>query len=56
MNQNQKFLPIRYDLVPQIGLNEVNKVLTSKLENHEINEWRRGLKWSDAISVLKKHP
>lgn len=51
-----KLLPqIRYDLVPQRGLNEVNKVLTSKLENHEINEWRQGLKWSDAISILKKH-
>ena len=46
---------IRFDLVPQRGLNEVNKILTSKLENHEINEWRRGLKWSDAISILKKH-
>ena len=54
MNQ-KSLLPIRYDLVPQRGLNEVNKILTSKLENHEINEWRHGLKWSDAISTLKKH-
>ena len=46
---------IRYDLVPQQGLNEVNKVLTSKLEEHQINEWRKGLSWSDAISILKKH-
>lgn len=46
---------IRYDLVPQRGLNEVNKVLTSKLEEHQINEWRKGLQWSDAISILKRH-
>lgn len=46
---------VRYDLVPQRGLNEVNKVLTSKLDTYEINEWRHGLKWSDAISILKKH-
>ena len=54
---NPKFIQdkIRYDLVPPRGLNEVNKVLTSKLENHEINEWRKGLKWSDALSILKKH-
>ena len=55
MNQSKKLSLIRYDLVPQRGLNEVNKVLTSKLEQHEINEWRRGLNWSDAISILKKH-
>lgn len=46
---------IRYDLVPQQGLVEVNKVLTKKLEEHRINEWRHGLLWSDAISVLKRH-
>lgn len=46
---------VRYDLVPQRGLNEVNKILTSKLDNHEINEWRSNLKWSDALSILKKH-
>ena len=46
---------IRYDLVPVMGLNEVNKVLTSKLEEHQINAWRSGLRWSDALSVLKKH-
>ena len=46
---------IRYDLIPQKGLNEVNKVLTSKLEEHKINEWRKGLCWSNAISILKRH-
>jgi len=45
----------RFDLIPVKGLNEVNRVLTSKLEEHQINEWRKGLKWSDALSVLKKH-
>ena len=52
---NQKLLPIRYDLVPQRGLNEVNKVLTSKLEKHDVHEWMKGLKWTDVISSLKKH-
>ena len=46
---------IRYDLIPILGEREVNKILTSKLEEHTINEWRNGLKWSDAISILKKH-
>ena len=54
MKTKKELLPIRYDLVPQRGLNEVNKVLTSKLENHEINEWRKGLKWSDAICAFEK--
>jgi hypothetical protein len=40
---NQKLLPIRYDLVPQRGLNEVNKVLTSKLEKLYVHEWMKGL-------------
>ena len=55
MKSNQKSLPVRYDLIPQRGLNEVNKVLTSKLEEHEVNEWMKGLKWNEVISSLKKH-
>lgn len=46
---------IRYDLVPPKGLEEVCKVLTSKLEKYNKNEWKFGLKWSDVISSLKKH-
>ncbi len=46
---------IRYDLVPQRGLNEVNKVLTSKLEKHAVNEWMSGMDWGEVISSLKKH-
>lgn len=45
----------RFDLVPVRGLNEVNKVMTSKLEKHEINEWMKGLKWTEVLSSLKKH-
>lgn len=53
---NQKLSqPIRYDLIPNRGLNEVNKVLSSKLDKHEIHEWMRGMKWSEVISSLKKH-
>ena len=49
---NQK---IRYDLVPMRGLNEVNKVLTSKLDKYEVNGWKTGLKWTEVLSSLKKH-
>lgn len=46
---------MRYDLIPSKGLEEVHKVLNSKLDNHEINEWRQGLSWSEALSILEKH-
>lgn len=49
---NQK---IRYDLVPQQGLEEVNKVLTKKLEKYQVHEWRSGMPWSQILSSLKKH-
>lgn len=45
----------RYDLIPSKGIEEVHKVLNAKLNKHEINEWRKGLSWSEALSVLKKH-
>ena len=46
---------VRYNLVPQLGLSELNKVLTSKSEEYGINEWRKGLRWSEVLSILKKH-
>ena len=46
---------MRYDLIPVRGLNEVNKVMTSKLEDHTANEWMNGLKWTEVLSNLKKH-
>lgn len=55
MNQKYTTDKIRYDLVPQHGLQEVNKVLTSKLDKHAVNEWMTGLDWNDVISSLKKH-
>ena len=45
----------RYDLIPPHGINEVNKVLTEKLDKYQINEWKYGLKWTDVLSSLKKH-
>ena len=36
-------------------MEEVCKVLTSKLEKYNKNEWKFGLKWSDVLSSLKKH-
>ena len=44
-----------YNLIPIRGLEEVHKVLNSKLDKHDINEWKHGLKWSEVISSLKKH-
>lgn len=46
---------MRYDLLPTKGIEEIHKVLNSKLGEHEINEWRRGLSWSEALSILEKH-
>lgn len=48
-------MEIRHDLIPVQGLNEVSKVLTKKLEDHKINEWKYGYSWTDIISNLKKH-
>lgn len=46
---------MRYDLIPNQGLQEVHKILNYKLKDHEINEWRKGLSWSEALSILEKH-
>lgn len=53
---NNKMNPkIRYDLVPQYGMEEVCKVLTSKLEKYQINEWKHGISWTQVLSNLKQH-
>lgn len=46
---------VRYDLAPQYGIEEVNKVLTSKLTKYQENQWKKGIKWSEVLSNLKKH-
>ena len=46
---------IRYDLIPQYGIEEVNKILTNKLSKYKENEWKKGLKWTEVLSSLKKH-
>ena len=46
---------MRYDLIPIRGLEEVHKVLNSKLDKHAIGEWKHGFKWSEVLSSLKKH-
>lgn len=48
-------MKIRYDLIPPKGIEEVNKVLTYKLQKYNINQWKYGLKWSEVLSSLKKH-
>lgn len=55
MRSMQKLQNMRYDLIPSKGLEEVHKVLNSKLDKYEINEWRKGLSWSEALSILEKH-
>ena len=46
---------VRYDLIPVRGITEVSKVLTKKLETHEVNEWKYGISWTEVLSSLKKH-
>ena len=46
---------IRYDLLPVEGITEVNKVLTNKLKEHDKNEWKYGISWTEVLSSLKKH-
>lgn len=46
---------IRYDLIPVQGILEVSKVLTKKLEEHQKNEWKYGISWTEVLSTLKKH-
>ncbi len=46
---------MRYDLIPIRGIEEVHKVLNSKLDKHEVGEWKHGLNWTDVLSSLKKH-
>lgn len=46
---------MRYDLIPNRGIEEVHKVLNSKLDKHAPGEWKYGLKWSEVVSSLKKH-
>lgn len=53
MSQSPK--KIRYDLVPQNGLEEVHKILNDKLNKYHENQWKKGLKWSEVLSNLKRH-
>lgn len=46
---------IRYDLTPQYGIEEVNKIFTSKLAKYKENQWKYGMKWTEVLSSLKKH-
>lgn len=48
-------IKIDYSLMPVLGEREVHKVLTSKLADHRLNEWRNNTKWSNIISNLKYH-
>lgn len=46
---------IRYDLIPNFGLEEVHKVFTDKLNKYQKNQWTQGLKWSDVLNSLEHH-
>lgn len=52
---SHKLPKTRYDLTPQYGILEVNKVLTSKLDKYKENQWKRGMKWTEVLSNLKRH-
>lgn len=54
MDQKEN-LKVRYDLTPQYGIEEVNKVLTNKLIKYQENQWKKGIRWSEVLSNLKKH-
>lgn len=46
---------IRYDLIPTIGLEEVHKLFTNKLNKYQKNQWTQGLKWTDVLNSLEYH-
>jgi len=46
---------MRYDLIPTRGIEEVHKVLNSKLDKYEPGQWKHGMKWTEVLSSLKKH-
>lgn len=46
---------MRYDLIPTRGIEEVHKVLNSKLDKYQPGQWKHGMKWTDVLSSLKKH-
>lgn len=45
---------IRYDLIPNLGLEEVHKVFTNKLNKYQKNQWKYGIPWSDVVNTLKE--
>lgn len=44
---------IRYDLVPAHGIKEISKVLTSKLDTYEENQWKKGWNGQKSFHLLK---
>lgn len=46
---------IHYDLLPPVGVGEVCKVLSRKLEIYGKNKWKEGLPWTEVLSSLRKH-
>lgn len=46
---------IRYDLLPNYGVSETNKVFTEKLNKYQKNKWKYGLSWTEVLNSLKYH-
>ncbi len=46
---------MRFDLIPTRGIEEVHKVLNSKLDKYTPGQWKQGMKWTEVLSSLKKH-
>lgn len=55
MESQKENLKVRYDLTPQYGIEEVNRILTNKLIKYQENQWKKGIKWSEVLSNLKRH-
>lgn len=48
-------MKIDYSLLPPFGILEAHKTFTQKLENHDKNEWKQGIPWTEVLSSLKKN-
>lgn len=45
----------RLDLLPTFAINDMAKVITIGSEKYAVNNWRKGMKWSNVIASLKRH-
>ena len=46
---------IRYDLIPDYPLEQMAKVMTKGAEKYDINNWKKGMPWSEVEASLLRH-